>query len=185
MFLSTSPIETLHAWHDYFLLIGEASATLLGLVFISVALVAGLPEIPEYRRLFASSPMTHFLYAIALSAVCLPPWRSIAFLGTLVALLGVAAVAESVMLIPEMRKFHAGTGLATPATWIRVIFGPLAAGAISAISGALLLTHHLRAFGGVAAAAVMFAAAGVDNVWRLFISLLEQHHAGRKKKEIG
>jgi len=180
MFLSTSPIETLRAWHDYFLLMGEASATLLGLVFISVALVAGLPELPQYRRLFASSTMAHFLYAIALSAVCLPPWRGPAILGTLVALIGLAAAAQSVMLIPEMRAFHASTLRATPATWMRVVFGPLAAGAISAVSGMLLLTHHLRALAGVAAAAVMFSAAAVDNVWRLLIWLLEQHHAGRK-----
>jgi hypothetical protein len=181
MVLSTPPIETLRAWHDYFLLIGEASATLLGLVFISVALVASLPEIPGHRRLFASSTMAHFLYAIALSVVCLPPWRSAAILGTLVALIGVTAAVQSVILIPEMREFHVSTGRVTPAMWLRVVFGPLAAGIIGLVCGALLLTHHLRAVAGVAAAAVMFSAFGVDNVWRLLISLIEQHHEGRKK----
>jgi hypothetical protein len=45
-----------------------------------------------------------------------------------------------------------------------------------AASGALLLTHHLKALAGVAAAAVMFAVVGVRNVWRLLIWMLEQHH---------
>jgi hypothetical protein len=176
MFADTTPIEILRAWHDYFLLIGEAAATLLGLVFVSVALVAGLRELPEYRGLFASSTMTHFLYAIALSAVCLPPWQSVEVLGLLITLIGVAASAHSLTLIPEMRHFHAATRRATSSTWLSIVFVPLAAGAIGAASGALLLTHYLKALAGVAAAAVMFAAVGLRNVWRLLIWMLEQHH---------
>ena len=175
MFAST-PIAILRSWHDYFLLIGEASATLLGLVFISVALVAGLREVPEYRGLFASSTMMHFLNAIALSVVCLPPWQSVRVLGLLITLIGVAASAHSLTLIPEMRHFHAATRGATPSIWLSIVFGPLAAGTMSAASGALLLRHHLQALAGVAAAAVMFAAVGVRNVWRLLIWMLEQHH---------
>ena len=82
--------EALRSWHDFFLLVGGASATLLGLVFVSVALVVSLPSLPDddERSLFSSPIVAQLSYALGLSATGLAPWREAWWFG-----LGVSAAA--------------------------------------------------------------------------------------------
>ena len=69
------PVEALKEWHDFYLLVGTAGATLLALLFVAVSLGAGF--LTEKRQLatrtFMSPVVVHFSSVFFLSAVALFP----------------------------------------------------------------------------------------------------------------
>ena len=175
--MTTHPMfEELKAWHDFFLLAGGASATLLGLVFVSLALVANLAELPQDEDLFASPIRMQFTCALGLSAVCLVPWQSTRLFGGLIALLGTAAVTQPLVRIPRLRRFQRRTQHASASLWLNIVLVPLVADVLSITSGVLIWQGESRAFGGVAAAVLLLVLIGLRNAWNLTVWIVEQHH---------
>src|ERR1700761_6442531 len=88
--------ETLKQWHDFYLLVGTAGATLLALLFVAVSLGAGFlnDERHAATRTFMSPGVLHFTSVFFLSALALFPWHhgdvfaalvgSLALLGALI-----------------------------------------------------------------------------------------------------
>jgi hypothetical protein len=70
-------VETLKQWHDFYLLVGTAGATLLALLFVAASLGAGFLT-DERRRAthtFLSPVVLHFTSVFFLSALALFPWH--------------------------------------------------------------------------------------------------------------
>jgi len=84
-------VEALKGWHDFYLLVGTAGATLLGLMFVAVSLGAGFltEERRAGTRTFMSPVVIHFASVFFLCAVALFPWHQAQFLA---ALIGATAV---------------------------------------------------------------------------------------------
>ena len=70
-------VETLKEWHDFYVLIGTAGATLLALLFVAVSIGAGYltEEHQAATRTFMSPVVVHFTSVFFLSAVALFPWH--------------------------------------------------------------------------------------------------------------
>ena len=68
-------MEALHAWHEFYLLVGTAAATLLALLFVAVSLGTGYLGDKDQRgpRTFMSPVVIHFTSVFFISAVCLVP----------------------------------------------------------------------------------------------------------------
>ena len=79
-------VEVLKEWHDFYVLVGTAGATLLGLLFVAVSLGAGyLTEKHQLgMRTFMSPVVVHFTSVFFLSAVALFPSRQPKFLAALI-----------------------------------------------------------------------------------------------------
>jgi len=69
--------ETLKEWHDFYMLVGTAGATLLALLFVAASLGAGF--LTDERRAathtFLSPVVLHFTSVFFLSALALFPWH--------------------------------------------------------------------------------------------------------------
>ena len=65
-------MEALHAWHEFYLLLGTAGATLLALLFVAVSLGTGFlnAKDPSGTRTFMSPVVIHFTPACSLSPRC-------------------------------------------------------------------------------------------------------------------
>ena len=65
----------LEHWHDFYLLVGTAGATLLGLLFIAVSLGAGFltEERAAATRTFYSPIIIHFACVFFISAIATVP----------------------------------------------------------------------------------------------------------------
>ena len=78
--------ETLKGWHDFYLLMGTAGATLLGLLFIAVSL--GADYLTEERQAgihtFMSPVVIHFTSVFFLSAIALFPSHQARFFAALI-----------------------------------------------------------------------------------------------------
>jgi hypothetical protein len=86
--------KELNDWHDFYVLVGTAGATLLGLLFVAVSLGAGF--LNEQRqsgtRTFMSPVVVHFTSVFFLSAVALFPAHRAGFFAALIgatALIGI------------------------------------------------------------------------------------------------
>jgi hypothetical protein len=173
--------DSLRGWHDFFLLLGGASATLLGLVFVSVALVVNLPTLPEQdeRDLFSTPIVAQFSYALGLSALSLAPWREVRPYGAVVALLGVLAVFQTVRLTRRMWRRHRDKVPASSGVWLTVAIAPLISASLCAVSGLRLLTGDLRGVDTLGVAIALLDINALINSWRLFLWILEQHPKNR------
>jgi hypothetical protein len=88
--------EALKEWHDFYVLIGTAGATLLALLFVAVSLGAGYltEERRSATRTFMSPVVVHFTSVFFLSAVALLPWHQAKFFA---ALIGVTALIGAII----------------------------------------------------------------------------------------
>ena len=70
-------VGALKEWHDFYVLVGTAGATLLALLFVAVSLGAGYltEERQSATRTFMSPVVVHFTSVFFLCAVALFPWH--------------------------------------------------------------------------------------------------------------
>jgi hypothetical protein len=82
-----SPTEALKEWHDFYVLVGTAGATLLALLFVAVSLGAGFltEERQSATRTFMSPVVVHFTSVFFLAALSLFPWHQAKVFAALIA----------------------------------------------------------------------------------------------------
>jgi hypothetical protein len=80
--------EALKEWHDFYVLVGTAGATLLALLFVAVSLGAGYltEERQSATRTFMSPVVVHFTSVFFLSAIALFPSHQARFFAALIAI---------------------------------------------------------------------------------------------------
>src|ERR1700687_2803668 len=88
-----SVAELFHGWHDFFLLLGTASATLVGLMFIAVSIGANIfkEENRPALEVFLGPPFVHVAAVLVfclLAVVPLHGWLSLACLAGAIGLAG-------------------------------------------------------------------------------------------------
>src|SRR5437588_9397466 len=86
--------DLVHAWHDFYLLVGTASATLVGLMFVTGSIGANFftEKNAAAMRAFISPTVVHFsavLFICIVAAIPTQTWRS---LGILVFAVGAAGL---------------------------------------------------------------------------------------------
>ena len=90
------PVEALNEWHDFYVLVGTAGATLLALLFVAASIGAGF--LTEERQLatrtFMSPVVVHFASVFFLSALALFPWHQAEFFAVLI---GAAALTGAII----------------------------------------------------------------------------------------
>ena len=91
-------VDSLKEWHDFYVLVGTAGATLLALLFVAVSLGAGYltEERQSGTRTFMSPVVVHFTSVFFLSAVALIPWHQARFFA---ALIGATALIGAIISI--------------------------------------------------------------------------------------
>src|SRR4029078_2259408 len=89
-------MEALHEWHEFYILLGTAGATLLALLFVAVSLGTGFLSGKDQQgtRTFMSPVVIHFTSVFFLSAICLVPSHGPAFFALLI---GATAVIGAVV----------------------------------------------------------------------------------------
>ena len=89
-------VDALKEWHDFYVLVGTAGATLLALLFVAVSLGVGFltEERQSATHTFMSPVVVHFTSVFFLSAVALFPWHQAKFFA---ALIGVTALIGAIL----------------------------------------------------------------------------------------
>src|SRR5207248_8304700 len=95
-----SPLAT---WQNFYVIIGSAAATLTGLMFVVVTLIAGVrvrvPSSSESFTTFNTPNVLHFCLALLIAAVLSAPWQALWQASVLLGLVGLGG-ASYVIIVP-------------------------------------------------------------------------------------
>jgi hypothetical protein len=168
-------VEALKEWHDFYILLGTAAATLLGLLFVAVSLGAGyLTEQHQYgTRTFMSPVVIHFTSVFFLSAVALLPLHQAKFFAVLIGTTAsIGAIISTYTTIQVVRT-----------DMTNYIQDYLAYGLLPGVAYLVLLTAAVsiyleKDFGlnALAAALLLLAIANIRNAWDLTLTMARRHH---------
>jgi hypothetical protein len=71
--------RALSEWESFYVIVGSASAVIIGLQFVVIALVAGLrrPTGPDAVSAYATPNVMHLAFALLVAAIMSAPWSSL------------------------------------------------------------------------------------------------------------
>jgi len=93
------------AWQNFYVIVGSASAALIGLQFVVIALVAGQIRRPTWTEIdaFATPTIRHLGACLLVSSMLCAPWPSLAVTGIALAVCGATGLAYGVVIIRRAR----------------------------------------------------------------------------------
>lgn len=162
--------DVLGPWHEFYSLVGTASATLIGLLFVAASVGSGIFSMnrPHTVRAFLSSSVVHFTFVLTACLVASAPIRQWAILGTLAAILGGAGLAYAGLVWRTMVRSGLTGNLDV---WDRLLYGriPVVGYVILAASGGVFFLHTTFACDMLAVAIGVLLLAGIRNAWDITI----------------
>jgi hypothetical protein len=171
-------MEALHEWHEFYILLGTAGATLLALLFVAVSLGTGFLSSKDQQgtRTFMSPVVIHFTSVFFLSAVCLVPSHGPVFFAVLIA--GTAVVGVVVSIVISVWVVRTELTYYLPDYFA---YGLLPVGAYLALLVASIMIYLGRdyALEVLAGGLLLLAIVNVRNAWDLTLSMVRRH-AGQR-----
>jgi hypothetical protein len=167
----------LRAWGSFYVLIGAAGSTLIGIEFIVITLVATLRSrqtSEETLGAFATPTVVHFAAAIVLAAIMTAPWPSLLAAGLCIAVCGIAAFAYAVSVMHRTRRQVSYQPERSDWFWY-VILPCNLYGALTAAALLLPVATEIAAFV-LGAAALGLLLNGIHNAWDT-VTYLVLHHS--------
>jgi hypothetical protein len=174
-----APTDALERWHDVYVLVGTAAATLVALLFVAISLGAGFlsAERAAPIRAYFSPVVVHFAAILTASALALAPEHTGGVVSFATASIAIIGLAVSLFSTVQLLRNH----------WTNYLEDYLCYGALPAICyGALLvaswmiLTNTGAALDVVAAALLFLLVVNIRNAWDLTLSMV--HHQTEREQ---
>jgi len=165
-------LQSLHGWQNFYTLLGEAAATLTGLMFVAASLGARLisDEGEPKVRTFLTPTVVHFSLVLLLAALMNVPTQTRAALTAQLAILGLIGAGYSLSHLPRLRDFGRDGKLSRQA-WAWNLALPLV-GALWLGGAALGLSRSVSgALDAAAVGALLLVMVGLHNAWNVTIQL--------------
>jgi hypothetical protein len=169
-----SVIDALKEWHDFYILVGTAGATLLALLFVAVSCGTGFltHERQSAASTFMSPVAVHFTSVFFLSAVALCPWHQAKFFAALVGLTALIGAVLSIRITVEVVR-------ADMTNYVEDYFayGLLPGLGYLALFAAAVSIYLEKDFGlhALAGALLLLAVVNIRNAWDLTLTMVRQH----------
>jgi hypothetical protein len=173
-------MQAIEHWHDFYMLVGTAAATLVALLFVAVSLGAGFlsDSRANATRAFFSPVVMHFSAVFFISAVGLFPAHSKPLFAALVGGCAIICVAISLFISAELLRHR----------WTRYLEDHLAYGLLPLVSYvalligvAMLLAEHEDGLLVLACALLTLLLVNIRNAWDLTLSMV-RHQTSREKE---
>ena len=174
-------MHALESWHDFFVLVGTAGATLLALLFVAVSLGAGFlsNRKTDATRAFFSPVVVHFSAVFFLSAIALVPGHRPVFFAiviTLCALTGLCfALFATIQLLrhdwTRYKEDHIAYGLLPTICYAGLL-----------VAAAMIWMENEFAVDVVAGALLVLLLVHVRNAWDLTLSMARHQTDQRAKR---
>jgi hypothetical protein len=169
--------EALKEWHDFYLLVGTAGATLLALLFVAVSLGAGF--LTEDRQLatrtFMSPVVIHFTSVFFLSAVALCPWHKARLFAALIGVTALIGAILSTYITVQVVRTNM-----TNYVEDYLAYGLLPGLGYLALLAAAVSIYLEKDFGlhALAGALLLLAIVNIRNAWDLSLTMVRRHRRG-------
>ncbi len=169
-----SPLaEAVGPWHEFYSLVGTASATLMGLLFVAASVGGGFytKERQPALRAFLSPSIVHFASVLAACLIAIAPWQSRTALACPLAGVGLFGVTYAGFVWRTMVRHGYAVSIDREDTLFYAAL-PAASYAAMTTAGLLLLTSGDAAFGVLAAAMGVLLLIAIRNVWDMTVFVL-------------
>src|SRR5713101_1474370 len=159
-----SPLAT---WQTFYVLIGSAAATLTGLMFVVVTLIAGdrvrVPSSSEAFTTFNTPNVVHFGLALLVAAVLSAPWQALWQAGILLGLCGLGGVTYVIIVARRLRRQKDYQPVMED--WLFHTVFPLVSYTALVVAAILLPVYPAPALFVIASATVLLLFIGIHNAW--------------------
>jgi hypothetical protein len=165
-------LPPLRDWHDFFAIIGTASATLIGAMFVVVSIGIGFltRDRATATRTFLTPTVTHLSTALFGALMTMVPALVWVWLGAITGLGSVAGLIYSVRVLFGFRQ-HAGTD---HSDWMWYALFPPVGYALLLVTAATALRGAAISLDLLAAALIVLLIAGIRNAWDMILFLVTQ-----------
>jgi hypothetical protein len=163
-------------WHEFYMLLGTASAALVALLFVAASVGAGLidPARSTATRTYMSPIIFHYTCVLFVSLMALVPDMTARPLAVIVALLAVAGLGFSIaVLIGVLRST-----ISDLADRFGYGAGPLAAYVAALIAAGFLWAHSTAGPNTLAGALVLLLLINIRNAWDLTLTFARRRTGG-------
>jgi hypothetical protein len=159
-----------HDWQSFYLLLGSAAASLVGLMFVALSIGSRLftQRNVSALRAFVTPSVMHFVYVLVTAGVVLIPSQTRTSLGILLVVGGLVSFTYLLLAIPVMR----GSPEIDRHDWAWYLCVPLLCYLLLVGSGIGLLLRIDEALNGVALASIALLITGIRNSWDLVIYMI-------------
>jgi hypothetical protein len=169
----------LSGWLTFTTLTGTAAATLTGLMFVAITLIASIethvPTMNAALSAFSNPTITHFCAVLVIAAILSAPWPSFTSLSLLLGLVGLGLTMYMLLVIRRMRRVP---GYQTPLRdWLWYLAVPLGAYMVLLLSALVLPSNPELMLYFIAAVMLTLLLTGIRNAWDLVTFLaVERAH---------
>jgi hypothetical protein len=156
----------LNGWGNFYMIVGSSAGALIGLQFVVMTLIAGIPisQIDAQAGAGFSTPsVVHFGVVLLLSAVGTAPWQGIAPVAVVWGLIGLGGIGYIVLVGRRLRLQTAYQAVFED--WLFHAWLPVAAYALLAGSAGAAYSYPRPALFVVGAAALLLLFIGIHNAW--------------------
>jgi len=174
-------IAALDHWHEFYVLLGTAGATLLALLFVAVSLGTGFltADHAAPTRAFYSPVVIHFTSVFFVSAISLVPGHRPAFFAALIGATALIGALVSIVVTVQL----------VSRSWTQYLEDYLAYGLLPAVAYVALVAAALMIFKEMdyaldvlAAALLLLLIVNIRNVWDLMLSMVRRQAESAKRK---
>jgi len=176
----------LATWQNFYTIIGTAAATLTGLMFVVVTLIAGgrvrVSSPGEAFATFNTPNVVHFSAALLVAALLSAPWQALWQAGVLLGLCGLWGVTYVIIVLRRVRR---QTGYQPVLEdWLFHTLLPLVSYTALLVAAIMLPGHPAPALFVIAASTVLLLFIGIHNAWDnvLYIAI-ELSHPQNKSQD--
>jgi hypothetical protein len=158
-------------WQNYYILLGTAAATLIGLMVVAVTFGASLvtPETVTTARAFLDPPFTHFTQTLVTAALLLMPSVGPVLLGTLLSSIGALRAAALFKIAAHMRLAHRRAGDIELSDWVTGIVIPAICYLVLIATGAAFVAKYEVAFSMLAGVTLVVLLGGIYGAWEMML----------------
>jgi len=181
---ATTATTVLTHWMSFYAITGTAVASLTGLQFVVIALVAQIQPGKEGGGIdaFSTPTIVHFGTVLLLSAVLCAPWEGLWCVAVLIVVCGTAGVGYTCLVSWRARRVTEYSLVLED--WIWHVVLPLTAHSLLLAAGLSLVPRPAAALFVIAAAALLLLFIGIHNAWDTVTFLVIQRlEAGRQDED--
>ena len=160
-------LSPLAAWQNFYVIIGSAAATLTGLLFVVVTLIAGVRIRTSSQNngiaVFSTPNVVHFGVALLIAAILSAPWQALWNAALLLGLLGAGGMVYIVIVLRRTRRQTDYEPVLEDWLWHTIL--PMASYTAFVVGAILLPVHPAPALFAIAAGTLLLLFIGIHNAW--------------------
>lgn len=162
-------------WHDFYTLIGTASATLVGLIFVAASIGAEVFTHAHQAgvRSFLSPTVVHFTAILVICLLASMPTPTCAVVGALEACVGVIGLVYSGWVWRRMLKHGIAASIDTvDRLWYALL--PIPAYLLVIAAGVALCKQSWFSLDALASALILLLLIGIRNAWDMTVWIIDR-----------